>query len=756
MAEFDPKKFLILVVDDVPRNLQVVGAMLDRLGYATTFATGGKEALARLHKTQPDLILLDLMMPEMDGLQLCDKLKSDSRYASIPIIFLTANQDDNKLLEAFQLGAADYITKPFNPNELLVRVKTHLQLKYTTDQLLVAKAQADQIAKVKDEILSNISHEVRTPIHAIMGYSQLLLEGEQDKEKVKWLKTITNNTERLLSLVNNIIDLSDLRTSDLEELDLDDFDPKKLVQQILVNYQRQADLKQIKLTSTIDPLVPDRLLGKVKYIQQILCHLLDNGIKFTPNEGSVEIQLALLPPRDQDPGQGGLKLYFAVKDNGIGIDPSLEHKLFVPFSQADQSPSRSYQGLGVGLALCKELVDILGGDINVISEWGYGSTFWFTVTCPELSPNYQAKVLDAVVPSLKVEAEQSPPITDITDIKEGNEARDQPEEKQLRILIAEDIIVNQKVLVSQLKKLGQGNTECANNGAEALNVMKDRDYDLMFMDCQMPILDGYQTTAAWRTYEQKNNRQHLTIVGLTAYAMEGDMQKCLDAGMDDYITKPLSLEQLRLILNKYSHLSEQKHQETTLPFDQTSTFTAVDDLLANPSDAPGELAEPFPPPLTDQEELPGDHGEGKAPVTSPQTQGPSPHGTEVSEEEVTEVTKAPEDGDISDLIDYARLEQYTDGNHGLMVSFLTEFVISARSYLEEIKAAYKSQDSTLVAAIAHKIKGSAATIGVPKLVQIAKIVECAAKASELQDLEQNFATIEVMLQRIELYTEKEP
>ncbi|NJN75707.1 MAG: response regulator, partial [Synechococcaceae cyanobacterium RL_1_2] len=573
MAEFDPQKFLILVVDDVPRNLQIVGAMLDRLGYATTFATGGKEALARLHNTQPDLILLDLMMPEMDGLELCDKLKSDSRYASIPIIFLTANQDDHKLLEAFQRGAADYITKPFNPNELLVRVKTHLQLKYTTDQLRVAKAQADQIAKVKDEILSNISHEVRTPIHAIMGYSQLLIEGEQDEEKVKWLRTITNNTEQLLSLFNNIIDLSDLRTSELEELDLDDFDPKQLVQQILINYQRQADLKQIKLTSDIDSQVPDRLLGKTKYIEQILCHLLDNGIKFTPNEGSVEIQLSLLPPRDQEPNPTEFKLYFAVKDTGIGIDPNLEHNLFVPFSQADQSPSRSYQGLGVGLALCKELVDILGGDINVISEWGYGSTFWFTITCPEPPLNYQAQAFSAIVPPLTVKADPPPNITELT----GNqEITDQPEKNQLRILIAEDILVNQKVLVSQLKKLGQGNTECANNGAEALKAMKDRDYDLMFMDCQMPILDGYQTTTAWRTYEQKHHRMHLTIVGLTAYAMEGDRQKCLDAGMDDYITKPLSLEQLRLILTKYHHLGEPQPQKIKAPLDPASTFTTVD------------------------------------------------------------------------------------------------------------------------------------------------------------------------------------
>lgn len=591
MQPFNPAEFLILVVDDVSKNLQILGSILDEVGYSTTFAISGIQALERLDTAKPDLILLDMMMPDMNGLEVCSILKSDPDTAEIPVIFLTASQETEHILQAFDKGAVDYLTKPFNTRELLARVRNHLELKHTRDQLKKALKElvesrdaALKSAQVKSQFLANMSHEIRTPMNGVLGMTELLLQTPLNSQQIDYVQTLRNSGNNLLVIINEILDYSKLESGEMR-LDYEEFELKTRLADITKFFQSQIINKDLSLSLIYDESIPQRVIGDFHKIRQILTNLIGNAIKFTEsgqiqvivtkNSGLYrEINAEFLTNNQGFPDnkyQNICQLKFEVKDTGIGIRPEDQAQIFKSFFQAESSPSRHYAGTGLGLAICEQLVQLMNGKIGVESEFGKGSKFWFTINLEFLPPDMAAGNLKDLN-GLKTNS-----ITDNQQIETEHKSLE-----SLKILVVEDTRINQKVIQQQLKRLGC-TADCVNNGQEALYQLDAADYDLILMDCQMPVLDGYAATEMIREREQQAQaamrsrsgadalsgstpnlpssnhgsggsypKSRIVVIGLTAYAMKGDREKCLAAGMDDYLSKPVSINDLSAMLRKWT------------------------------------------------------------------------------------------------------------------------------------------------------------------------------------------------------------
>jgi CheY-like chemotaxis protein len=591
MQPFNPAEFLILVVDDVSKNLQILGSILDEVGYSTTFAISGLQALERLETAKPDLILLDMMMPDMDGLEVCSILKSDPDTAEIPVIFLTASQETEHILQAFDKGAVDYLTKPFNTRELLARVRNHLELKHTRDQLKKALQElvesrdaALKSAQVKSQFLANMSHEIRTPMNGVLGMTELLLQTPLNPQQIDYVQTLRNSGNNLLVIINEILDYSKLESGEMR-LDYEEFELKNRLAEITKFFQSQIINKDLNLKFIYDESIPQRVIGDFHKIRQILTNLIGNAIKFT-EIGEIQVIVTkksglyreitsknLINNQEfaNKKYQNRCQLKFEVKDTGIGIRAEDQAQIFKSFFQADSSPSRHYAGTGLGLAICEQLVQLMNGKIGVESEFGKGSTFWFTINLEFLPPDLAAGSLNDLI-DLKTN-----PITDNQQIE-----TEQKSLESIKILVVEDTRINQKVIQQQLKRLGC-TADCVNNGQEALYQLDAADYDLILMDCQMPVLDGYAATEMIREREQQAQaamrsrsgadalsgstsnlpssnhgsgrsypKSRIVVIGLTAYAMKGDREKCLAAGMDDYLSKPVSINDLSAMLRKWA------------------------------------------------------------------------------------------------------------------------------------------------------------------------------------------------------------
>jgi CheY-like chemotaxis protein len=247
VSDFKPENFLILVVDDMTQNLQILMSILEKVGYNISFALSGKQTLERLTKVKPDLILLDLMMPDLDGLEVCKRLKVNPDWCDIPVIFLTASHEPDKLLEAFEKGAVDYVTKPFKTAELLARVKTHLELKQTrdelknmTEELEIARDSALELSNLKSQFLANMSHEIRTPMNGVLGMTDLLLNTELNQQQRDYLKILRGSGEDLLKLIEDILEISKLEMG-ATKLSYTSFDLRELLKEISLKFEPQVN-----------------------------------------------------------------------------------------------------------------------------------------------------------------------------------------------------------------------------------------------------------------------------------------------------------------------------------------------------------------------------------------------------------------------------------------------------------------------------------------------------------------------------------
>ncbi|MDR2597465.1 MAG: response regulator [Treponema sp.] len=522
----DNEKKKIIVVDDNVENLTALKNTMKDI-YEVYPCPSGAKMFNILQHIKPDMILLDVEMPEMNGYEAINKLKSDDKYKGIPVIFLTSRDDAQSEVKGLNIGAVDYLHKPFVAPLLLQRIKTHLALmeqeieiehllELKTDEVKlreVAELEAEDASRAKGEFLSHMSHEIRSPLNAVIGMINIAND-EKDIEAIKlYLKKADNAAKHVLGVINDILDMSKIETNKLE-LSYSEFDFAKMMTSIVDVISIRAQEKHIQVVVNMNPNIPTFVISDELRLSQVITNLMTNAIKFTPENGKVQLSAEKLDEKD-----GEITVRIEVADSGIGISPEQQEKLFSAYNQADSSITKKYGGTGLGLVITKQIIELMQGKIWIESELNKGAKFIFTIKVKQGAQTV-SKAVSAGSPVAGIKA---------SDLHLQG----------YTILAAEDMDFNREVLAKYLEKTGV-TIDFAENGKICVDKFKENPdkYCLIFMDINMPEMTGDEATKVIRALDFPKAKE-IPIVAMTADVFKEDVEKCLSIGMNDHISKPI-------------------------------------------------------------------------------------------------------------------------------------------------------------------------------------------------------------------------
>ncbi|MBD1829014.1 response regulator [Microcoleus vaginatus GB1-A2] len=523
----------ILIVDDTPENLQVLSATLLDRGYKVRGVINGKMAIRAARSGSPDLILLDIKMPEMDGYEVCRQLKAQEETSEIPVIFISALDEVLDKVTAFQVGGVDFITKPFHVAEVLARIEHQLTIQRLKKQLLdrntelqqeiIERKKAEEAAAAaslaKSQFVANMSHELRTPLNAILGFTEVMSRDYSlSHENLENLRIINRSGQHLLELINEVLDLSKIEAG-IIGLDERSFDLYQLLDTLEEMFQIKAESKHLQLRFFVQANVPQYIKTDEKKLRVCLINLLGNAIKFTLDGGRIWLRVSVestqqLAESEMAPSSTSgdpFLILFEVEDTGVGIAAAEFDTLFDAFVQTEAG-RKAAEGTGLGLTITKKYVQIMGGDIGVVSVLGEGTSFKFNIRVfPATSSEITVATLQRVI---------------------GLEA-DQP---VYRILAIDDNQENRLLLVKMLQPIGFEVRE-AENGHQAVEIWESWQPHLIWLDTRMPVMDGFEAVRQIRAKE-KQTQQRPVIIALTASTFEERKGEIIAAGCDDFVRKP--------------------------------------------------------------------------------------------------------------------------------------------------------------------------------------------------------------------------
>ncbi len=787
----------VLLVEDDPMMPEMLSALFHGDDLTFTHVTNAGEALCRLEDQAFDLILLDLGLPGLNGFECLRQIKNSPSGRNVPVIILSGQGAVAERVRGFELGAVDYLTKPFEGLELRARVWSVLRTQRTHHELAEARLAAEKAVRAKAEFLANMSHEIRTPMNGVIAMAGLLLETQLTHDQRSYVDTIYSSSESLLTIINDILDFSKIESGRLE-FESCPVNLRLCIEEALDLLAAKAAEKELELAYQLDEGTPEQVLGDVTRLRQILVNLIGNAVKFTrQGEIVVSVKLAAATETPSSNAASG-QLHFSVRDTGMGIPAERLAKLFRPFAQADVSTTRRFGGTGLGLSISYRLVELMGGRMWAESSVGNGSTFNFSLPLavapatdtpsvldhkqPQLTdlrllivddnPTncrilalqtnkwgmvtrtaqnglqaldwlrrgevFDLAILDMQMPGMdglmlaaemrKLQTAANIPLVLLTSMgvrsdspeflqagfatcltkpikpaqlfeslirvlsgtrtmqktKPANNKLD-PQLAQrlpLRILLCDDNLINQKVAARVLGQMGYS-PKVAAHGVEALSAIDSTPFDMIFMDVMMPEMDGLEATRQIRRRQQDranhpNYKTHIVIVAMTASAMPGDREKCLEAGMDDYLSKPVRPEDVRTVIERWGAKAGLE-----------DSATARDSVVET----------------------------AKVLVSTDKIMNDKPP------------------------VDMDRLNEFTEGNPENLTELATLYVKQTTQQLEQLDAAVKAGDAPAIKRLAHSCAGASATCGMQRIVIPLRELERQGAENKLTTATELFAQV---------------